>query len=69
MFGSGGVRAGGVFNDPGRFADYATGDLAAQCRMQARENLDPEYRQFMIAVADRLEALATPHINPPEAVA
>lgn len=39
---------------PGRFADYATADLAAQCRMQARENLDPEYSQFMTAVADRL---------------
>jgi hypothetical protein len=38
----------------GRFADYATRDLAAQCRMQARENLDPEYSQFMAAVADRL---------------
>lgn len=38
----------------GRFADYSNDSLAAQCRMQARENLDPEYSQFMTAVADRL---------------
>lgn len=32
--------------------------LAAQCRMQARDNLDPEYSQFMVAVGEQLERLA-----------
>lgn len=41
--------------DPGRFSDFNSTDLAAQCRMQAQENLDPEYSHFMNAVADRLE--------------
>ncbi len=31
--------------------------LAAQCRMQAHENLDPEYSAFMVSVADQIEAL------------
>jgi hypothetical protein len=51
----------------GRFDQYETQDLAAQCRMQARDNLDPEYSQFMDAVANRLEALSiatvAPHIT------
>lgn len=42
----------------GRFADWSTADLAAQARMQAREQLDPEYTQFMFAVADRLQGFA-----------
>lgn len=42
----------------GRFAEMNTADMAAQCRMQARDNLDPEYSQFMTAVADRLSGFA-----------
>ena len=42
----------------GEFAGKPTAALAAQCRMQARENLDPEYSQFMFAVADRLQGFA-----------
>lgn len=41
----------------GRFADLSNASLAAQCRMQAREALDPEYTQFMNAIADRLASL------------
>lgn len=43
--------------EPGPFAEWADKTLSAQCRMQARENLDPEYCQFMFAVADRLATL------------
>lgn len=42
----------------GEFAEKPTAALAAQCRMQARENLDPEYSRFMFAVADRLQGFA-----------
>lgn len=41
-----------------RFDEWSTSDLAAQCRMQARDGLDPEYEQFMLAVSARLLALA-----------
>lgn len=37
-----------------RFEAHTNADLAGQCRMQARDNLDPEYSQFMDAVALRL---------------
>lgn len=37
-----------------KFVSWDTGTLVAQCRMQARDSLDPEYVQFMCAVADRL---------------
>jgi hypothetical protein len=43
--------------DGGRFSDWSTRDLAAQCRMQAREQLDPEFSQFMSALAERLERI------------
>ncbi|ODP39234.1 hypothetical protein [Sphingomonas turrisvirgatae] len=46
--------------DAGRFADWSTESLAAQCLMQARDNLDPEYCQFMTAIADRLSPRCTP---------
>jgi hypothetical protein len=39
------------------FATWSTDDLAAQCRMQAREQLDPEFSRFMEALSDRLAAL------------
>lgn len=42
----------------GRFSSYDTEALAAQCKMQARDNLDPEYSQFMFAVAERLRGFA-----------
>ncbi len=52
---------------PNPFAEYSTESLAAQCRMQSRENLDPEYCQFMVAVADRLSALdPTPAVREAE---
>lgn len=41
------------------FTDMDTADMAAQCRMQATENLDPEYSRFMEATADRLGQSAT----------
>jgi len=47
--------------DPGRFSDYRSDDLAMQCRLQADEALDPEYSQFMNAVADRLARTKAPH--------
>lgn len=42
----------------GEFAGKPTAALAAQCRMQARDNLDPEYTRFMFALADRLDGFA-----------
>jgi len=44
--------------DEGRFEEWTLADFAGQCRMQARENLDPEYSQFMAALAARLSAFA-----------
>lgn len=52
------ARATRYVETPGRFAEYSTENLAAQCRMQARDNLDPDYSQFMTAVAARLTALS-----------
>lgn len=45
-----------------RFSQWSNTGLAGQCRMQARDQLDPEFSQFMIAVAERIEiaALTTP---------
>ncbi len=40
--------------DGGRFADWTLKDIAGQCRMQSREQLDPEFSQFMAEVARRL---------------
>jgi hypothetical protein len=45
--------------DAGRFAEWPTSELAGQCRMQASDALDPEYSQFMAAVADRLALLSS----------
>lgn len=44
--------------DEGRFEQWTLADFAGQCRMQARDNLDPEYSQFMEALSARLSALA-----------
>lgn len=38
----------------GRFAEWSSDTLASQCRMQARDSLDPDFMQFMEAVAVRL---------------
>lgn len=45
--------------DGGRFEEWSLADFAAQCRMQSREQLDPEFSRFMAALAKRLSALAT----------
>lgn len=45
--------------DEGRFEQWTLADFAGQCRMQARDNLDPEYSQFMAALAGRLASLAS----------
>lgn len=44
--------------DGGRFEEWTLKDFAAQCRMQSRELLDPEFSRFMAALAKRLSALA-----------
>lgn len=44
--------------DEGSFEEWTLADFAGQCRMQARDNLDPEYSQFMAALAARLSAFA-----------
>lgn len=44
--------------DGGRFETWSLADIAGQCRMQSREQLDPEFSQFMAEVAKRLSALA-----------
>ncbi len=54
--------------DGGRFADWSNAELAAQCRMQARDMLDPEYSSFMAEVADRLST-PTEQKDPPHAAA
>ncbi len=41
----------------GVFTGWSTKTLAAQCHMQAREQLDPDFTQFMTAVGNRLVAL------------
>lgn len=46
-----------VLHEGGRFREWSTVSLAQQCLAQAREQLDPEFSQFMTAVAERL---ATP---------
>jgi len=48
-----------ALHEGGRFLAWASVDLAAQCLSQAREQLDPEFSQFMTAVAARLAATPT----------
>lgn len=52
--------------DGGRFEDWTLNDFAAQCRMQSREQLDPEFSRFMAALAKRLSELP-PAPEKPEA--
>lgn len=40
--------------DGGRFDEWSLSDFAGQCRMQARDQLDPEFSRFMAALAKRL---------------
>ncbi|WP_234053656.1 MULTISPECIES: hypothetical protein [unclassified Xanthobacter] len=40
-----------------RFKTYSVADFVGQCRMQARDNLDPEYSAFMSALASKMEQL------------
>lgn len=42
--------------DGGRFEEWSLADFASQCRMQARDNLDPDYSRFMAELAKRLSA-------------
>ncbi|MBB3411273.1 hypothetical protein FHT87_005226 [Rhizobium sp. BK316] len=43
----------------GRFETWSLADFAGQCRMQAREQLDPEFSQFMAALGQRLAEVAS----------
>jgi hypothetical protein len=42
------------------FTGWPTKTIVDQCRMQAREQLDPEFSNFLNEVADRLSALPDP---------
>jgi hypothetical protein len=44
--------------DTGRFDEWTDNDFAAQCRMQAKEQLDPEFSAFMAALSKRISALS-----------
>jgi hypothetical protein len=44
--------------EDGRFDTWSLEDFAGQCRMQARDNLDPEYSAFMTALGERLRDMA-----------
>lgn len=39
--------------DGGRFSEWSLKDIAGQCRMQSREQLDPEFSRFMAEVSSR----------------
>lgn len=43
--------------DGGGFDKWPTETFVGQLRMQARDNLDPEYSHFMTATANRMESL------------
>lgn len=45
--------------DGGRFENWSTSAIAAECRAQSRDQLDPEFSRFMGEVAKRLSALTT----------
>ncbi len=40
--------------DGGRFTEWSLATIARQCRVQSREQLDPEFSQFMAEVSNRL---------------
>jgi hypothetical protein len=41
-----------------RFDEWSLSDFAGQCRMQSRDNLDPEYSEFMTSLSKRLSELS-----------
>ena len=43
-------------SEENHFAKWPSATLAAECKAQSQQQLDPEFSQFMIAVADRLSA-------------
>lgn len=43
--------------DGGRFYEWTDEDFQHQCRMQSREQLDPEFSRFMGALSKRILAL------------
>lgn len=43
--------------DGGRFEEWSLSDLAAQCRMQSRDQLDPDFSNFMAELHKRISAL------------
>ncbi len=45
--------------DGGRFEEWSLAQFAAECRAQARDQLDPEFSRFMAELAKRLSALAS----------
>lgn len=46
--------------DAGRFDEWSLADFADQCRMQSREQLDPEFSAFMAALGNRITTLSAP---------
>lgn len=58
-----------ALHEGGRFLSWSSVDLAAQCLSQAREQLDPEFSQFMTAVAARLASTQPAPAFPREKVA
>ncbi|MFN3440865.1 MAG: hypothetical protein ACK4Z3_00535 [Rhizobium rosettiformans] len=44
--------------DGGRFEEWSLADFAGQCRMQSRDQLDPEFSRFMAALGKRLSQIA-----------
>lgn len=53
--------------DGGKFAEWSAADLAAQCRAQARNMMDPELSRFLNAVAGRLPVPDSTHTGQVEA--
>ena len=46
--------------DEGRFEEWTLADFAAQCRMQSRQQLDPEFSRFMAALSARIMSAIEP---------
>lgn len=50
--------------DGGRFEGWSLDDLIGQCRMQTRDQLDPEFCSFMAELAKRLAVDTSGHRAP-----
>lgn len=50
--------------DGGRFEEWTLADFAAQCRMQSREQLDPDFSRFMAALSNRLSKPSGINVKP-----